>query len=241
MILHRLARRSPLMRRPFPIIAILLAALALGPAGVAWANAHDNTIAADCSHSSTGLLTHTYPRAELRHALNNLPGDIQQYSGCYDAIKQALVQSGRSRPSSGGSTNGTSSGATNSGGSTGGGGGTSGGSPTGGTASSSGGSTSGAGSAGSGTGSPSSSGAGASAGSAASGPATGAPVPSHSGTSAPVRLADTQISPGTLPAISRDGHALPTPVIVFLALLGAGGLVLGGSTIGRRVLARRRP
>jgi hypothetical protein len=71
--------------------ALLLAlALAAAPAG---ANASDDRIVGDCQHSQTGALSGSYTKQELRHAKNNLPGDVLEYSGCYDAIRQALLAS----------------------------------------------------------------------------------------------------------------------------------------------------
>lgn len=69
-----------------------LLALALSPTP-ARANANDDRIVQDCQHSETGALTGAYPRAQLRHALRNLPGDVLEYSGCYDAIRQAMLAS----------------------------------------------------------------------------------------------------------------------------------------------------
>jgi hypothetical protein len=231
------------MRRALPLIAIILAALVCGLPATAGAASSD-AIYTDCEHSASGLLTGTYAKSELKKALNNMPTDLSEYSGCYDAIKQALADSGKSRGGGGnGSTSGGGTGGPGTGGGTSsGGGGTGGGS--GGTTGNSG-TSAGSGSGGSGSGGSSGSGSG-SGGSGTSGvPGGGAaantPPPHHTGTDAPVRLANIAIRPGTLPAISRDGHALPTPLIVFLALLGAGGLAIAGSTIGRRVLARRRP
>ncbi len=90
------------MRRPttpLPLLAVLLALAALPAA--ASANAMDDRIAKDCQTSATGALTGTYSKQQLRHAKNNLPGDVLEYSGCYDAIRQALLT-----PSGGGSGDG---------------------------------------------------------------------------------------------------------------------------------------
>ncbi len=59
----------------------------------AWANAADDRIIADCQESPNGVLRASYPPQQLRHALHNLPGDIREYTGCPDAIRQALLAS----------------------------------------------------------------------------------------------------------------------------------------------------
>ncbi|MCW2951159.1 MAG: hypothetical protein JWQ48_329 [Conexibacter sp.] len=222
------------MRRLLPLIAIVLAALVCGVPATAGA-ASSNAIYTDCEHSASGLLTGSYAKSDLQKALNNMPTDLSEYSGCYDAIKQALADGAKSRSGGG---NGTTGGGGTGGSGTGGGSSSGGGGATGSSGTAAGSTGTGSSSSGSGTG-----GSPGSAGAAAAGGTAGAatPAPQHTGTDAPVRLANTEIRPGTLPAISRNGHALPTPLIVFLALLGAGGLAIAGSTIGRRVLARRRP
>jgi len=70
------------------IACVLLLAL---PAGSAWANTADDRIIADCQNSPTGALRGAYPQKQLNHALHNLPGDIREYTGCPDAIRQALL------------------------------------------------------------------------------------------------------------------------------------------------------
>lgn len=85
------------MRRsttPFLALLTCLLALAALPAPAA-ANAMDDRIAKDCQTSQTGALTGTYTKAQLRHAKNNLPGDVLEYSGCYDAIRHALLATSR--------------------------------------------------------------------------------------------------------------------------------------------------
>ncbi len=227
------------MRRLFLPIAILLAALAAVLPATAGA-VSSSTIYTDCSHSSTGLLIGTYPKSALKKALDSMPTDISEYSGCYDAIKQALLGASAARAHSTTGSSGPNASSPTSGGS----GGSSAGGGSAGAPTTSGGST--GGSAGGTSSTPANpSGALDSAGSAGTSAAAAAaaatPAQQHVGTNAPVKLAGAEISPGTLPAITRDGHALPTAVIVFLALLGAGGLAIAGSTLGRRVLARRRP
>jgi hypothetical protein len=61
------------------------------PTTTAWANAADDRILTDCQESPNGVLRGRYPLKQLNHALHNIPGDQLEYSGCYDAIKQARL------------------------------------------------------------------------------------------------------------------------------------------------------
>lgn len=72
---------------------VACALLLVLPAAAARANAADDTIIADCQNSPTGALRGTYPAKQLNHALRNLPGDVREYTGCPDAIRQALLAS----------------------------------------------------------------------------------------------------------------------------------------------------
>lgn len=81
--------RSPTILTPL-IACVLLLAL---PASSAFANAADDRIIGDCQNSPTGSLQRTYPQKQLNHALHNLPGDVREYTGCSDAIRQALLAS----------------------------------------------------------------------------------------------------------------------------------------------------
>jgi len=191
------------MRRPIILIPILVAALACGLPATAAANATSDKIYADCEHSPTGALTGHYTTSQLQHALDNIPGDVQEYSACYDAIKQALLAGGHGGTGSG---------------------------PNGGGIGSNGG---GAGSGANGVGTD---------GSAGGGSAGGYSGPMHVGTKAPVQLpgGGGAVRPGAVPSIGRDAHTLPTPLIAFLVLLAAGVLVPTSTTLGRRVIARRR-
>jgi hypothetical protein len=85
------------------VACILLLAL---PASAAWANAADDRIISDCQNSPNGTLRGRYPLKQLNHALHNIPGDQLEYSGCYDAIKQARLAA-----LSGGGTGGPGAGA----------------------------------------------------------------------------------------------------------------------------------
>jgi hypothetical protein len=209
-----LARRPPrlsAMRIPTTvrILAACLALLAL-PAASAHANASDDRIVEDCQTSATGLLTGSYTKAQLNHALRNLPSDVAEYSGCYDAIRQAMTAGAH-----GGGTGGDQTGGSGDTGGTGGGGSTGTGGTTGGT--------------------------GASGAGAAPDPQAVAAAKPPPGAEEPVQLAGAEIAPGALPEIGRDSHALPAPLLVLLVLLGVAALAAGALTIGRRVVARRRP
>jgi hypothetical protein len=183
------------MRRPLILIAILAAMLPI--AAPAAASTTDRIIQ-DCQHSPTGELSGTYTRKELRRALHNLPGDVLEYSGCHDAIEQALLDASIRPPGDGGDGGG-------------GGGGPAGGS-------------------GAGGGLPPTAGGGATAGGSIAAPGSdGAATPPHSGSKAPVAVDGGLVEPGRIPTIGRDAHALPASLIVLLA-----------TTLGRRVLARRR-
>jgi len=77
----------------FTTLAACALLLAL-PASAAWAmNADDVRIVNDCQNSPTGSLRGSYPQQQLRHALHELPGDVREYTGCSDAIRQALLAS----------------------------------------------------------------------------------------------------------------------------------------------------
>ena len=114
--------------RPFKLLTTLIACVLLLalPAASAWANAADDRIIGDCQNSPTGALRGSYPPAQLNHALNNLPGDVREYTGCHDAIRQALLASaggggsgGGGNSTGGGGTGGIGGGTGSSGGGTG--------------------------------------------------------------------------------------------------------------------------
>jgi hypothetical protein len=186
--------------------ATLATLLALALPAAAPASSANDRIYGDCEHSATGYLTGSYTKAQLRDALRHIPGDVAEYSGCYDAIRQALLAGGRG---------GTGAGGTGAGGTGGGGIGATGGSGIG------------------GAGTP-----GSAAGGAGGIGATG--QPHAAGSKAPVKLAGEAVEPGVVPSFAKDPSTLPTPLLVFLILLGAGVLALTTTTLGRRVLARRR-
>jgi hypothetical protein len=217
------------MSKPTILIALLALAVfggvAAAPAGAASATA--NAIIDDCSSSPTGMLQRTYAKSDLRDAQGLLRGDVAEYTGCNDAIRAALRDSpGSSSDGTGGNSGGTGGGGT-------GGSGTGGGSGSG--LATGGGSTggNGSGATGGGTGS----GTATADGSAA--PGGSASATHEPGSDKPVQLAGATITPGFGDA-GDGGRSLPTPLIVFLALLAAGAVGVAASTIGRRVLARRR-
>ena len=192
------------MRKPIATIVLVVCLLLALPAAHASANATDDRIVQDCQNSATGALSGSYTKSQLRHAKRNLPGDVAEYSGCYDAISQALLATAAENGGGGGDTG------SGGGGGVGGVGGTGGGTGAGAT------------------------GDGAAAGAAPSGP-------EHVGTEAPVELAGgTPVEPGALPSIGQDAHELPGPLVALLVLLAIAALASAATTIGRRVVARRR-
>lgn len=111
------------MRTPTILTTLIACVLLLAlPTSSAWANTADDRIIGDCQNSPTGALRGSYPQAQLNHALHNLPGDVREYTGCSDAIRQALLASAGGGDGGNGNTSG--------GDDAGGGGGTSGGSGT---------------------------------------------------------------------------------------------------------------
>lgn len=101
------ALRTPTMRTPTILTTLIACVLLLAlPAPAAWANAADDRIIGDCQNSPTGSLRGSYPQKQLNHALHNLPGDVREYTGCSDAIRQALLASAGGGNGGGGDTSG---------------------------------------------------------------------------------------------------------------------------------------
>lgn len=99
------------MRTAKTFTTLVACALLLAlPAARAWANAADDRIIADCQHSPTGALTGSYPPKQLNHALHHLPGDIREYTGCSEAISQAVLASAGAGGGNGGNGGGGGSG-----------------------------------------------------------------------------------------------------------------------------------
>lgn len=95
------------MRTPTILTTLIACVLVLAlPAASAWANAADDRIVTDCQNSPTGSLRGSYPPKQLNHALHNLVGDVREYTGCSDAIRQALLASAGGGDGGGGNTNG---------------------------------------------------------------------------------------------------------------------------------------
>jgi len=159
--------------------------------------------------STNGSLTRHYSAGELGAALRSMPADVKEYTDCYDQIRRAQLAA------AGGAAHKRNASAPGSGGggSSGGGGGGTGGSG-------------GSGSAGAAKGSGGSGARAATAGDAASGGAK------------PVKVGAREITPGTS-GLSSGGADVPTPLIVVLALLGAGGLAFAATRIRSRVGDRR--
>jgi len=113
------------MRIPTFLTTLIACVLLLAiPAATAWANATDDRIVSDCQNSPTGALRGSYSQQQLNHALHNLPSDINEYSGCSEAIAQAMQAGAGHDGGSGGGTDGTRSGGIGGGASGGGSGGT---------------------------------------------------------------------------------------------------------------------
>lgn len=97
------------MRTRHTLTTLTCCLLLLAVPTAAHANGADDRIIHDCQNSPTGALTGSYTKSQLNHALNNLPGDVQEYTGCYDAIRQALL-AGRGGGRNAGGTGGSGSG-----------------------------------------------------------------------------------------------------------------------------------
>ncbi|HEY4278338.1 MAG TPA: hypothetical protein VGM91_08975 [Conexibacter sp.] len=229
------------MRKPLTFILLLAAIAALSAVFTSAASA--NAVIDDCTGSPTGELQGRYSEAALRSALKQLSGDTAEYTSCGFAIKKQLRQIS-SAPRDGGSDGGANGGGQD--GSPSGGGGVGGD-----TGSGSGGGLGGGASTGdsnNSTGTSGTTGAGGSAlthgtgagGAPATPPATAAPPPEQPGSDTPVKLAGVTVTPSIPAALGESSTTLPTALIVFLGLLGAGAIAVAGTTIGRRVLARRR-
>ncbi|MDX6714875.1 MAG: hypothetical protein QOH30_1433 [Baekduia sp.] len=175
------------------------------------ARASGTAVIKDCTYD--GVINGHYSTKDYADALANLPADVDEYSDCRDQIKRAQLGAG-------GSSGGTGGGGTSGAGGAGGGGTTGGGA---------------AGNGDTGTG---------------SGPvdplatATPAEVASFQKAvqagNAPVALDGRPITPGTLGGAKTSGLSqLPTPLLVMLALLAAGGIGAAGFGTKRLVHGRR--
>lgn len=215
------------MSKPTTLLALLLlvviGAFAAAPAGATSVG----TILDDCSNSPTGLLQGSYSKGDLRKAIKGVRGDVAEYTGCYDAITAELR---RRAPA----TNDGDGRSDDGGGGSGGGDAGTGGSGSGGDGFDSGSAATDGRIGGDGT-----TGTGATGGGATTAAPT-APTTQQPGSDEPVKLAGTAVVPGFGDTGEASSRALPTPLLVFLVLLAAGAVGVAASTIGRRVLARRR-
>jgi hypothetical protein len=187
-------------------------ALVLVLALPALARASGTAVIKDCTYD--GVINGNYSTKDYSDALANLPADVDEYSDCRDQIRRAQLGAAGSRGGSGG-------------------GGTAGGVGGGG-----GGGTTGGGAAGGDT--------GTAAGGSADPLATASPAELASfqkavqAGNAPVALDGRPVTPGTLGGAKSSGLSdLPTPLLVMLALLAAGGLGAAGLGTKRLVDGRR--
>jgi hypothetical protein len=72
------------------LTAFTAVALATPTAGLTSRDDQTAQILLDCARSRTGLLQRTYSVRVLRIALRDLPGDVANYTGCPDAIRQQI-------------------------------------------------------------------------------------------------------------------------------------------------------
>jgi len=159
--------------------------------------------------STNGTLTRHYSAGELGAALRSMPADVKEYTDCYDQIRRAQLAAAGGAAHERKTSN-SGSGGSGSGG--GGGGGTGGSGGTGGT--------------------------GAAKGSGGSGARGTTASDAASGGAKPVKVGAREITPGTS-GLSSGGTDVPTPLVVVLALLGAGGLAFAATRIRSRVGDRR--
>jgi hypothetical protein len=195
------------MRR-LPLATLLLLVLLLVPAGAAIAADRPRDLLVDACRDER--VDGTYSQRTYRRALDQLPADSDQYTGCRDVINRARLAALSRRGGEGGGGS-TGSG----GGSTGGGGNTPGG----------GGSRSG--------------GDGSAAPSAPSGAERRAVENATRAGAAPVRVGGELLAPGAVRQVADDGRVLPTPLIALLAALAVCALGAAAAATWSRVHARR--
>lgn len=76
------------------LVASLVAVLATSQAGAANRQTRATRVVInDCSGSATGLLRHRYSARVLRLSLKRMAGDVDEYTGCRDAIRHQLRRS----------------------------------------------------------------------------------------------------------------------------------------------------
>jgi hypothetical protein len=169
----------------------------------------------------------TYTQAEYKKALDQLPTDSDEYTGCREVLQRgrlAALGAGKRRPANNGGGGGV------------GGGGTAGGSG-------SAGATSPGGSPGSGaaSGSPRSSSARKADPLASATPKQRKALAQVGKSTKPVDVGGQLVQPGALGLgqLSSSGRNVPTPLIAIIGLLAAAALGVGGWWLWSRVLARR--
>jgi hypothetical protein len=206
------ARCHRAMRRLLTALTILC----LAAPAAAGADAGVNKLLRDaCSDEH---INGTYTQAEYKKALEQLPTDSDEYTGCREVLQRgrlAALGAGKRRDNNGGGA----------GSSTGGGGGTSGGSGA-----------AGRGSSGSPSAAPSSADPLASAT-----PEQRKALAQVGKSTKPVDVGGQLVQPGALGLgeMSSAGRDVPTPMIALICLLAATALGVGGWWLWSRVLARR--
>jgi hypothetical protein len=196
--------------------------LMLVPAGIAAAADRPSDLLVDACRDEK--VDGSYSQRTYRRALDQLPADSDQYTGCRDVINRARLAALSKRKTDSGGGSGEAGGSAGSTGSSSGGGG---------------GSTGGGGDTGGGD-----SGADASGGGAETpaGPTDAELRAQQDATRAgaqPVRVGGQLLRPGAVSQVSDETRRLPTPLIVLLAVLAVCALAAAGTATWSRVHARR--
>jgi hypothetical protein len=200
------------------LLATLLLLLLLVPAGTAVARDRPQDLLIDACRDEK--VDGTYSQRTYRRALDQLPADSDQYTGCRDVINRARLAALSDRRRNQGSASG--------GGSTG---------------------SSGSGGGGSSNGSGSGSGGGESGGGQSrnepaqpAGPTAAEQRAVQNATRAgaePVRIGGQLLEPGAVRQVADSSRELPTSMIVLLAVLAVCALSAAGTATWSRVHARR--
>jgi hypothetical protein len=204
------------MRRPLLLATLLL--LLLVPAGTAVARDRPQDLLIDACRDEK--VDGTYSQRTYRRALDQLPADSDQYTGCRDVINRARLAALADRRNSSSDGGNGSSGSSGSGG---GGGGSS-------------------GSSGSGSGGGSNGGGSGNEPAQPPGPTAAEQRAVQNATRAgaePVRIGDQLLEPGAVRQVSDSSRELPTPLIALLAVLAVCALSAAGAATWSRVNARR--
>ncbi len=201
------------------LLATLLLLLLLVPAGAAVARDRPQDLLIDACRDEK--VDGSYSQRTYRRALDQLPADSDQYTGCRDVINRARLAALSDRRSNQNSDGGS------------GGGGSSGSSGSGGGSSN-----------GSGSGGGDSSGGGQSRNEPAqpAGPTAAEQRAVENATRAgaePVRIGGELLEPGAVRQVADSSRELPTPMIVLLAVLAVCALSAAGAAAWSRVHARR--